>query len=570
MTRKRIIMVAMLVLFSGCNGHKSGEEAEVMKIEVAPAKELVLEQKTKALQYDAPQAVKVKSAKKFERPLPTDHYSFSPGLLRSRNHATLGEAVGVRQTQMNRESYDMVQENGFVKTLNDPLSTFSIDVDTASYSNIRRFINQGTLPPVGAVRIEEMINYFSYSYPQPKTAPFSVTSEVGPSPWQPENKLIRIGLKAKELQKKELPPSNLVFLIDVSGSMQQPNKLPLLKKSMKLLVRQLNRNDRVSIVVYAGSDKVVLQPTSGEKKEDIERAIDTLVSGGSTHGSRGIVAAYELAEKSFMPRGNNRIILASDGDFNVGVTSRGELMRLIEKKRASGIYLTVLGFGVGNYHDDTMEILADKGNGNYAYIDSLLEAKKVMVKEMSGTLFALAKDVKIQVEFNPQVVGAYRLIGYENRALADEDFNNDKKDAGEIGVAHTVTALYEILPAQSANIPSVDPLKYQKVIVDGLRESQELATVKLRYKTLQSHQSRLIEHVVTNRDETLAATTSDFRFSVAVAAYGMLLKDSEFMTSYSYQEILPLAKMAKGDDLEGYRAEFVRLLEMSELLSENR
>ncbi len=472
----------------------------------------------------------------------------------------------VPSTVMNTESYTPVTENTFITTTNDPLSTFSIDVDTASYSNIRRFVTGGSLPPVGAVRIEEMINYFSYSYPQPKAGPFSVSTEVGPSPWVTENKIVKIGLKAKDIDKKDLPASNLVFLIDVSGSMRHPNKLPLLKKSMKLLVSQLDKKDRVSIVVYAGSDRIALQPTSGDRKEEISKAIDSLMSGGSTHGSRGIVTAYRLAEQTLMPRGNNRIILASDGDFNVGVTSRGELTRLIEEKRKSGIYLTVLGFGMGNYHDDTMEVLADKGNGNYAYIDSLLEAKKVMVKEMNGTMFALARDVKIQVEFNPAKVGAYRLIGYENRRLADEDFNDDKKDAGEIGVGHTVTALYELIPAGSKSIPSVDPLKYQRVKSRDEAVSNELLTVKLRYKPLESTTSELLQQVVADREIQLDRTSNDFRFATAVAAYGMLLKESEYVHAFSYPELMKLAKGAKGDDPEGYRAECIRLLEMSELL----
>ncbi len=476
------------------------------------------------------------------------------------------DASSFQPPAMNTESYTPVDENGFIATANDPLSTFSIDVDTASYSNIRRFVAEGALPPVDAVRIEEMVNYFSYSYPEPAKGPFSVTTEVGPSPWQPEYKIVRIGLKARDINKKDLPPSNLVFLIDVSGSMSQPNKLPLLKQSMKMLVEQLDKNDRVSIVVYAGADSIALQPTMGDRKAEIDQAIDSLSAGGSTYASHGILTAYELAERTRMPKGNNRVILASDGDFNVGVTSRGELTRLIEEKRQSGIYLTVLGFGMGNYHDDTMEVLADKGNGNYAYIDSLLEAKKVMVQQMSGTMFALARDVKIQVEFNPAKVGAYRLIGYENRALADEDFNNDKKDAGEIGVGHTVTALYEIIPAGSKAIPHVDPLKYQKVKPGGEKVSDELLTVKVRYKPLDSETSTLLDQVVKDHTAKLEGTSDDFRFAAAVVGYGMVLKDSKHLNKFGLPDILKLAKGAKGRDTEGYRAEFIRLVEMSELL----
>jgi Ca-activated chloride channel family protein len=469
----------------------------------------------------------------------------------------------------NRESYNALQENGFINANNDPLSTFSIDVDTASYSNIRRFINQGSLPPAGAVRIEEMINYFSYSYPQPQGKhPFSVTTELGPCPWNNGHKLVRIGLKAKDIDKKDLPPSNLVFLIDVSGSMSAPDKLPLLKKSIKMLVQQLDKNDRVSMVVYAGSDRVVLEPTSGDKRKQIFDAIDALGPGGSTHASKGILTAYKLAEQVKMPGGNNRVILASDGDFNVGVTSRGELLKLIENKRKSGIYLTVLGLGMGNYHDDTMELLADAGNGNYSYIDNLLEAKKVMVKEMSGTLFSLADDVKIQVEFNPAIVGAYRLIGYENRVLADEDFNNDTKDAGEIGVGHTVTALYEIIPSDASDVPRIDPLKYQRVTaIKKAGATDELMTVKLRYKPANRSTSQLISTVVHNRKIQLASTSDDFRFASAVAGYGMVLKDSPFRKNFDFDDILTLARGARGNDDQGYRAEFIRLVETSQLLS---
>lgn len=472
--------------------------------------------------------------------------------------------------QWNTESYNAVNENGFIRTANDPLSTFSIDVDTASYSNVRRFINQGQMPPPGAVRIEEMINYFSYSYPQPDGEhPFSVTTELGPCPWKNGHKVVRIGLKAKDIDKKDLPPSNLVFLIDVSGSMSDANKLPLLKQAMKMLVRQLNAKDRIAIVVYAGSDHLALEPTPGSDQGTIFNAIDSLGAGGSTHASSGIVTAYQLAAQTFMPGGNNRVILASDGDFNVGVTSRDALQKLIEEKRQSGIYLTVLGFGMGNYHDDTMEILADKGNGNYAYIDNLLEAKKVMVKEMSGTLFALAKDVKIQVEFNPVKVGAYRLIGYENRALADEDFNDDKKDAGEIGVGHTVTALYELIPAGGQDVPSVDPLKYQQTDTKPAQAAlaNELMTVKLRYKPLQSDKSVLLDTVVQDNDSSLDKTSNDFRFAAAVAGYGMLLTGSEQAGGLNWQQVLDLAKNARGQDEDGWRAEFIRLVETTELLA---
>ena len=487
-------------------------------------------------------------------------------------NAPIAEAI-IPQPQWNRESYNAEEENDFISTANDPLSTFSIDVDTASYSNVRRLLNSGQLPPKGAVRIEELINYFSYEYPQPDSKhPFSVTTELGPSPWNDSHKLVRIGLKAKDIDKKDLPPSNLVFLIDVSGSMSASNKLPLLQKSLKMLVSQMGANDRISLVVYAGNDHVVLSPTAGSEQQKIITAIDSLGAGGSTHASSGITTAYQLAKQAFLPKGNNRIILASDGDFNVGITSRGELQKLVEEKRKSGIYLTVLGFGMGNYHDDTMEILADKGNGNYAYIDNLLEAKKVMVKEMSGTLFALARDVKIQVEFNPSKVGAYRLIGYENRVLADEDFNDDKKDAGEIGVGHTVTALYELIPVGATGQPTVDPLKYQKKTQEK-QYAKEFMTVKLRYKPLEASESVLLSTIVQENSLALKETSNDFRFASAVAAFGMLLSDSKYAKSVkdvkgaSWSQTLHLAKGAKGKDREGYRAEFIRLVEMAEILT---
>ena len=466
---------------------------------------------------------------------------------------------------MHSESYDPIRESGFVAAANDSLSTFSIDVDTASYSNLRRFLQQGSLPPAGAVRIEEMINYFDYDYPQPDQGPFSLTLEGGPCPWQPQHLLVRIGLQAEDIDKKNLPPTNLVFLIDVSGSMSDPDKLPLLKRAMALLVDQLDGRDRVAIVSYAGSDRVVLPPTAGDDKRTLLAAIDTLESGGSTHASQGIVTAYQLARQSFMPGGNNRVILASDGDFNVGVTSRGDLEKLIERERQSGVYLTLLGFGEGNYRDDTMEILADRGNGNYAYIDSLLEAKKVLVKEMSGTMFALASDVKIQVEFNPAEVTAYRLIGYENRAMADEEFNDDRKDAGEIGVAHRVTALYEVVPAGVAAPVTVDPLKYRQ-LEHAPNPSGELLTVKVRYKPLQKKVSEKIERSLAAGDGRTQTASDDFRFAAAVAAFGMRLGASPHLNGYSCEQIIALARGARGEDREGWRAEFVRLVEMADML----
>ena len=469
----------------------------------------------------------------------------------------------------NRESYEPIEDNRFINSLNDPLSTFSIDVDTASYANVRRFITGGDLPPRGAVRTEEMINYFIYAMSEPKKdQPFSLQVETGPSPFHQDYKLVKIGLKARDAENEKLPPSNLVFLIDVSGSMNQPNKLPLLKQSLKLLAGQLSRQDRVAIVVYAGSDRIVLQPTPGNETETIKEAIDNLQSGGSTHGSSGIITAYELASRSYMPGANNRVLLVSDGDFNVGITSRSELQALIEDKRQSGVYLTVLGFGNSNYQDDTMETLADKGNGNYAYIDSLLEAKKVLIKERSGTLYTLANDVKIQVEFNPALVGAYRLIGYENRALEDEDFRDDAKDAGEIGMGHHVTALYEIIPAGSSDIPEVDMLKYRRPVSRQGSGSEELLTVKLRYKPNGSNISTKIETAVKDHRTKLEQTSADFRFAASVAGFAMLLRESDHLGSFGWDDCLALAKEARGKDEQGYRAEFTRLVEMAQLLRE--
>ncbi len=473
------------------------------------------------------------------------------------------------QPELSRESYDARSENGYVNCLNDSLSTFSIDVDTASYANVRRFITENSLPPAGAVRIEEMINYFSYHLPEPEGAePVKVSVEVGKSPYHNDYLLAKIGVKAKELATESLPPSNLVFLVDVSGSMRAANKLPLLKESMKLLLSKLGKADRVSIVAYAGSDRIVLPPTAADEKQTIEAAIDGLSSGGSTHASQGIVTAYQLAEQVYMPSGNNRVILASDGDFNVGVTSRDELQKLIEEKKKSGIYLTVLGFGIGNYHDDSMEILADKGNGNYAYIDSLLEANKVLVKEMSGTLYTVANDVKIQVEFNPATVGAYRLIGYENRMLTDEDFKDDKKDAGEMGAGHKVVALYEIIPAGHKDVPEVDKLKYQAV-KGAAADKQELLTVKLRYKPVGQQTSQQV-HAVSAVYESKKKPSEDYTFAAAVAGFGMLLQQSTYVGEFDYKICLDMIRQSKGSDPEGYRAELLRLVELSSLLSEKK
>ena len=480
--------------------------------------------------------------------------------------AELEQAVSA-PSEFNTEAYAAVRENEFVTAKDNPLSTFSIDVDTASYSNVRRFLDEEIRPPAGAIRTEELLNYFRYNYPQPtRDDPFSVNLEVSRAPWNPERELVRIGLRGRELPAEERGPANLVFLIDVSGSMDEPNKLPLLQRSLSALVENLYDEDRVAILTYAGSSGLVLAPTEGAKKREILEAITNLRAGGSTHGSEGIRLAYETAREHFRKDGNNRVILCTDGDFNVGVTNESELQKLIEKERESGVFLSVLGFGTGNLNDSTMEVLANKGNGNYAYIDSISEGRKVLVEQMGSTLFTIAKDVKIQVEFNPDRVAGYRLIGYENRLLAKEDFSDDKKDAGEIGVGHTVTALYEIIPAGQAvpGSPSVDPLKYQRPEQDAnaASTSNELLTVKLRYKAPDGDKSKLMEVPFTaDNIPSFDAASEDFRFASAVAAFGMKLRGSPDAGKISWPEIQDIARGALGNDPGSYRAEFLTLVE---------
>ncbi|MBN1252071.1 MAG: VWA domain-containing protein [Bacteroidales bacterium] len=466
----------------------------------------------------------------------------------------------------NTESYDKITENAFVSTLANPLSTFSIDVDRAAYANIRRFINNNQNPPQDAVRIEEMINYFNYSYPLPKdNLPFSVNLELANCPWNTEHQLVTIGLKGKEIDITKVPASNLVFLLDVSGSMDEPNKLPLLKSSLKILIEKLRPADRVAIVVYAGAAGLVLPSTSCDEKYKIMASFEQLQAGGSTAGGEGINLAYKIAKENFIDGGNNRIILATDGDFNIGESSDAAMERLIEKKREEGIFLTVLGFGMGNYKDSKMEKLSNAGNGNYAYIDNILEAKKTLGKEFFGTIFTIAKDVKIQIEFNPAKVKGYRLIGYENRMLKNEDFNNDKKDAGDIGAGHTVTALYEIIPASSKEIiPGSDKLEYQTTNVVN---SDDLMTIKLRYKEPDGAISKLIKNKISEKDIKQGNTSQNFKWAAAVSEFGLILRNSEFKGTSSYKHILELAKASKGNDDEGYRAEFIKLVETSELLS---
>lgn len=475
-------------------------------------------------------------------------------------------------TDFTTEEYHKIDDNEFKAAEKNPLSTFSIDVDKASYSNVRRFISQGQLPPPDAVRVEELVNYFSYSYPQPKgNDPFSINTQYMTCPWNSNHSLIHIGLQGREIKTDKMPANNLVFLVDVSGSMATPDKLPLLKSGLRLLIEQMRSQDKISIVVYAGAAGVVLPPTSGNNKETIINALENLYAGGSTAGGEGIQLAYKTAREYFMKEGNNRVILATDGDFNVGTSSDGELVRLIEKERGDGIFLTVLGFGTGNYKDSKMEQLADKGNGNYAYIDNIMEAKKTLVKEMGGTLLTIAKDVKIQVEFNPAKVKAYRLVGYENRLLNNEDFNDDKKDAGELGSGHTVTAIYEIIPAGSNELlASVDSLKYQHTPKTPRSLTNEVMTIKFRYKSPADSTSKLITAVLQDKRTDFSHSSEDARFSAAVAEFGMLLRDSKYKGDSNYEGILAMARAAKGKDDEGYRAEFIRLVEMAELLRKNK
>lgn len=464
-----------------------------------------------------------------------------------------------------RENYTSVDDNAIKLTNESPVSTFSVDVDTASYSNIRRLLNQGHLPGKHVVRIEELINYFSYDYPQPDNQPFSVHTEIGPSPWNADKHLLHVGIQGKTIEAAERPDSNLVFLIDVSGSMQNPNKIGLLKSSMKMLAHQLNANDSVGIVVYAGAAGVVLKPTSGDNTAAIHKALDQLQAGGSTNGGAGIHAAYALAQQHFIKNGINRVILATDGDFNVGTVNQNALKQLIEAKRKTNISLSVMGFGMGNYNDALMQELAQNGNGNAYYIDTLNEARKVLVEDLNATLHTIAKDVKIQIEFNPNVVSEYRLVGYETRALKREDFNNDKIDAGEVGAGHTVTAIYELALTDSKN-KSVDDLRYQISKQSKRVDAEsELAFLRLRYKSPTGSKSKLIEIPLKIRDiQTVFSKTSDnFRFSAAVAGFGQFLRDSPYSTTLNMNDLIAMAESSRGTDNKGYRSEFLQLLKLA-------
>ncbi len=471
----------------------------------------------------------------------------------------------ITEGNWNTEDYDVIDENKFHDPRLETYSTFSIDTDGASYSNLRRMLRNGQTPPVDAVRIEEMVNYFDYAYHQPGgDVPFEIITELGSCPWNEDHQLVHIGIQGVEIPTDDLPASNLVFLLDVSGSMNAPNKLPLVKQSFKMLTGQLREKDRVAIVVYAGGAGVVLPSTSGNETQAILEAIDRLQAGGGTSGAEGIRLAYELAERNFIKGGNNRVILATDGDFNIGMSSDAELVRLIEGKRDGGVFLSVLGYGMGNYKDNKMQKLANHGNGNHSYIDDITEAKKVFVNEFGGTLFTIAKDVKIQVEFNPAEVAAYRLIGYENRMLAAEDFNDDKKDAGEIGSGHTVTALYEVIPVgvESDFLRSVDKPRFTKEskTTQAGKQDGNLMHLKVRYKRPEGDKSALVEQFVSNERKDWKSTSDNFRWSAAAASFGMILRDSEFKGDSDTGLVLELAEGALGVDEFGYRSEFVRLV----------
>jgi len=480
----------------------------------------------------------------------------------ARSPAAMPGYIRQPSAPLDREQYAHLDQNGVKLVSSDPVSTFSIDVDTGSYANVRRMLNEGRLPPQDAVRIEELINYFSYDYQLPKSRrqPFRVTAEAAPAPWDAHKQLLQIGIKGFELDRSRMPASNLVFLVDVSGSMHSKDKLPLLKSALKMLCRQLSARDRISLVVYAGASGVVLEPTPGNQLARISAALDMLQAGGSTNGGDGIRLAYAMAEQAFIKGGINRVILATDGDFNVGTVNFEALVDLVEQKRQTGIQLTTLGFGTGNYNDKLMEQLADKGNGNYAYIDTINEARKVLVDEVGSTLMTIAKDVKIQIEFNPEVVAEYRLIGYENRMLNREDFNNDRVDAGEIGAGHTVTALYELTLKGEQGL--IDPLRYGSEVKRGRAKGSELAFLRLRYKQPDGDKSRLIEYPLPAGmiKKSIRQASDNFRFAASVAAFGDLLRGGRYAGNLGYEDVLKLARAAKGDDRFGYRGEFLQMV----------
>jgi Ca-activated chloride channel homolog len=526
-----VVVLIFSILLTGCGGSESVSDSNANRADIAGSKPMV---------FATPSANAANT---------------------SVNRSVAKEAFYDEESKSNGERYAEITENPFLETSRAPLSTFSIDVDTASYANVRRFLKEGSLPPKDAVRIEELINYFEYDYPQPiGDVPFSVNTEVASCPWNARHKIVQIGLQGKKISLDNVPPSNLVFLLDVSGSMNSPDKLPLLKDSMRVLVNQLKPQDRVAIVVYAGASGLVLPSTPASNRGEIVSVLNNLEAGGSTNGGQGIQLAYRVAQENFISSGNNRVILATDGDFNVGLTGDDELARLIENKRQSGIFLSVLGFGTGNLNDSMMEKLANKGNGNYAYIDSETEARKALGAQVAGTLYTIAKDVKIQVEFNPAKVAGYRLIGYENRLLAARDFNDDKKDAGEIGAGHSVTALYEIVPAgQKVENDGIE-LKYPKVEPSNTNFSDELLTVKLRYKEPKESQSKLLTMGLLDGGNSIENASENLKFAAAVAQFGLLLRDSRYKGSASFNGALNLAQNSLGNDLKNYRNEFIELI----------
>lgn len=571
------IFCILTITFLGCRSTHKPVQAEKEPERQVEVPKIEDSKKDAQKNQEADQLVKIEEVAITARERKVKNMPLDGLQIMSKSMTAGGEFMSVRADILppvlhNTEEYSKINDNVFLSPGTNPLSTFSIDVDAASYANVRRFLNSGRLPYKDAVRIEELINYFNYDYEDPKGEhPFSVMTEVSQAPWNPDHKLVHIGLQGKKLNYEEMKPSNLVFLVDVSGSMRSPNKLSLLKSAFKLLVKNLDDRDRIAIVAYAGAAGLVLPSTPAKERSTILSALDKLEAGGSTAGGAGIKLAYKVAKENLIEDGNNRVILATDGDFNVGVSSTSELVRTIEEKRNDGIFLTICGFGMGNYKDGRMESISNAGNGNYFYIDNIMEANKVFVKEMRATLFTIAKDVKIQVEFNPAKVQAYRLIGYENRMLKSEDFNDDKKDAGELGAGHTVTALYEIIPVgvKSDFIKSVDELKYQKGQITNQAGSDELMTVKLRYKRPKEDTSQLLSIVIKDKATKLAKSSNNFKFSAAVAEFGMLLRDSEFKGQASYEHALKLAKEGKGEDLEGYRSEFVQLVKKAALLALN-
>jgi Ca-activated chloride channel family protein len=544
----------LLLAVAGCGASSTPDSETNSPAAVAPPIQEAL--KTEALVRSEAVMADTSMAKRSARPAPSVAFAPMPA----------GEAYPQGYRDEQREQYQALADNPIHSVAEAPVSTFSVDVDTGAYANVRRLLNQGRLPPEGAVRLEEMVNYFPYDYALPTDgSPFGVTTELAPSPWNPHTRLLRIGIKASDRAVAELAPANLVFLVDVSGSMDRREGLPMVKSTLKLLVDQLREQDRVSLVVYAGESRVVLEPTSGREKAKIRTAIDRLTAGGSTAGASGIELAYQMAQQAFIPKGINRILLATDGDFNVGISDFGSLKQMAVDKRKTGVSLTTLGFGVDNYNEHLMEQLADAGDGNYAYIDNLREARKVLVDQLGSTLAVVAKNVKLQVEFNPAQVSEYRLLGYENRALKREDFSNDKIDAGEIGAGHTVTALYEIVPKGEKGW--LEPLRYGNPAADVSAKTGEMAMLRVRYQLPEGGNSRLIERPILKGEAgKLSAASDDLRFAAAVAAFSQQLKDGRYTGDFSLKDTEALARGARGDDQFGLRAEFVQLVELAQSL----